>query len=156
MKRSWAILVVAVLFLASKTSFASPVVWTLNNIAFSEQGPTDYLTGTFDYDADTQTVSNADLTFSYCCGQTAASVSVSGTTIDFHSFQPGDIVLAADLTDAGGTVDAVSGTYNALFSLDSGGTLTGVPAAPEPSSFALCLTGIGFMMECSRRRRARA
>ncbi len=153
------------------TVSADDVTWTLSDVTFTDGGTAS---GSFVYDADTDTVSSVDIV-------TTSGTAFGGAT--YTAVDPGygpyadeivfvtdslavytgapalDLGFLSDLTDAGGT--------DGLFSMDgygeytcgdpgcnyggvelralAGGEVVGVATTPEPASLSLLLLGIGIV-----------
>jgi hypothetical protein len=149
---------------------ASPIVWSLSGVAFSDGGTA---TGSFTFDADTSAYSAIDI-------QTAGG-SIPGTLyldtdtslpalgafifIAFPVASPGlgtqEFLLqfSSALTDAGGVDPASFGAEGPCVSAACDGftglrnvTSGSVTAAPEPSSFALGLLGAAIVLAMRRSR----
>jgi PEP-CTERM motif len=168
------VLASALTFAPSAT--ADSVTWTLTNLTFAD-GAT--ATGSFVYDASTNTVTSIDITtstgttlegaiytaldpgygpysFDMAFVTTAGLSDYTGTpALEFQSL--GDVPL----TNAGGVVpvdvneficsDAVCDTAAELRGTLEGGTLVGVVNTPEPSSLALLSLGLlGLFGVCAR------
>jgi hypothetical protein len=156
---------------------AATVLWTVQSATFNDGGT---LSGSFDFDATTTTYSNVALTTT--TGQVLTGDSYSscqfgntcpGAFIGFGVIRLLNLVFAAALTDAGGTVGfglGPTGTTeeNEAFSfpptvlasrnLISGG-VTGVPdvsAVPLPATLPLFATGLGALGLLGWRRKRKA
>lgn len=155
--------VVAMAFLAGPMSArAVPLMWNLQGVTFDDGGTA---TGSFVYDADTQTYSainiqtTGNLAFTYTAGDLIGWAK-SGFSVATGSFVGAgflDLMMVSDLTDAGGTVAiGPNGVFTAPFEttyeanpLGGGVQLnytsppfryisTGyVTSVPEPATFSL-------------------
>jgi hypothetical protein len=125
--RLFVLLLASNIFL-SQTAFSSNLTWTINNHSYEYGG---YLSGSFDFDADTGAFSNIDITshtqfdFTY----TDANVDyiqyydaanpdylLGHTTLTLITDVPGELhdlyfFFSGDLTNDGGVLDLVSGPY---------------------------------------------
>jgi len=160
MKRLTPIFFVAgILF--SSGGFAAPVTWTINNAVFDDGGA---VSGTFDYDADTNSYSNIALlttdgssTFSgttYLSSQSVSSASFFNSSTTLNDVGTGLTVFAMQffqpLTNAGGAVALFTGDeYNSSFTLQrsllGGATVSAVPVPAAVWLFGSALAGLGWM-----------
>jgi hypothetical protein len=152
--------------IGSSVSSASPVLWTLTGVNFSDGGTAS---GSFIYDADTNTYSDIDIVTTSGSAQGGATYTVvnplaafgpaptafmAATTFPFLAGSPGMSIGFEALTDDGGTILPpflliTEGTYNSGLntyledrsSLGTSGTLTGV-AVPEPAAAVLFTIGL--------------
>jgi hypothetical protein len=123
-------------------------------------GSSNAVTGSFTYDATTQTLSNViydrggDM---FTVGATTGpGAQASGPTeLYFGDTTSGDydVYEFQDSLALGGTDPIVSGSHPAIY-VGAGGSVTASPAsaAPEPASWALMLTGFGLVGHAMRRR----
>jgi len=158
-------------FLSVPSASASTIDWTLQGVTFGDGGTAS---GSFDYDADTNTYSFIDIT-------TTSGSSFSGAT--YLALDPGksssstslavvpdassanigtpvfDLFFSSALTDAGGTValndvldegTCTTDGCTAAIGLRSV-TAGSVSTVPEPSSYGLLLIGSGFMLVMRKR-----
>jgi hypothetical protein len=178
-RRRFGIAVLAVaalaLLLAGAGQARAGAIWTLDQVTTSGNPPffsgePGSLTGSFEYDASTNTYSNilithtpnsvepTDLTFSTFISGDANSLSLDNGppnpdgSIGRHSLL---LQFSTPLTDAGGTVP-LSGGHTTLFSGIRGETITGgsvvaaptATAVPEPASLTVfgicCLALLGY------------
>jgi hypothetical protein len=161
---SSAMMLLVVLMVAGGTSAMATVLWTVNDVTFSD-GNT--LTGTFTTDSGITTFLDIDLTvtgpnsaadFTVDHGDTAylpGGLSLFNIT----STQYVDLVLASPLTGAGGTIAFTSGNDcpNCGTLVVNGDTeVTGVVIAPEPSAILLLPGGLILLGIASRLRWIRA
>lgn len=159
------------------TASATPITWTLHDVTFDDGGTA---TGTFDYDADTNTVSAVDITTSAGTSFPGADytlvdpgygpfagamVFVTGTFADYTGTPALSFVFASDLTDAGGTVAAevFGGEFTCIDSgctngdevraMLDGGSVTAAGMVPEPATLSLLAAGglLGFRLRRSRK-----
>lgn len=161
------IVALAVFATGAVTVSAAPILWTLQGVTLSDGGTAS---GSFVYDADTNTYSDLDITTTtgsaragttYTVVNPYTSNSASGffaTTSLLAPFDPGSpglIIGFLTLTDSGGTRQ-----YDASFILDEGpyytfnsllgdatyrtSTAGGISSVPEPS--ALVLVAIGGLV----------
>jgi hypothetical protein len=157
---------------------AAAVTWTFDNLKIADtagrrQTFADTLTGTLDYDADTGTTSNVNLSFISSLGtatSTAASqlTTLSGTSYFFLSasyatgqFTSYAIDFDAALTNSGGTLNAsriqtIPGSTNSAANVL--GSITGVPVptastVPEPEVSWLLGAGLIGIAGLSTRRK---
>ena len=153
---------------------AANLTWTVNNASFGHTSGT--LSGTFDYNADTQTIGNFNLVttvteagqpsgFTYVTGDTAFAI--TNSSLDFltpSGVNSAFLLLdfATSLTDAGGTVNLdLGGSEESSTFSSSGylrgftsGTVSAVGTAPEPGTLALTFGSLGVVLSLVRRRRA--
>lgn len=167
-----AVLMLALVPAASADTY---VTWTLDNSLFDD-GAT--ASGSFVYDATTNTFSSIDI---------ATSLGTSFTGAAYNSVDPGfgpfafdvafvtspslssyigtpalELNFASNLTDAGGIVstdineficsDANCSTATDIRGTVEGGFVSGVVNTPEPSSVALLLVGLVALCGVHRRR----
>jgi hypothetical protein len=162
---------------AAPSAFADSATWTFTDVAFSD-GAT--VTGSFVYDATTNSVTSIDIT-------TSAGTLSGGAT--YTSLDPGYGPFAFDmafvtlpslsdytgmpalefqtlgdvsLTNLGGVIpvdvneflctDGVCDTADEVRGSLDGGTLVGVATAPEPSSVLLLGIGLFAVVTVSKRR----
>lgn len=162
----------------AQISFASTVTWNLNNVAFSD-GAT--ASGSFDFNADTNTLSNWDISvtsgalsaFTYIPADSTAGsyfqetgyqdellFMVNGSTRQLR------LTPLTALTDAGGTVDINLNTFGGgsgsveCFNCGpyrlvvSGSFDTETPGTPEPCSMGLLGIGFAGTVLSARKRRS--
>lgn len=175
-KRTALLLLTSALVMAP-VSFGSTVTWNLNNVTFSDAATA---TGSFDFDADTQTLSNWNISvtsgtlsaFTYTPADSAAGsyfqesgyqnellFMVNGSTRQLR------MTPLTALTDAGGTVNINLNTFGGgsgsvecyncgpYREIVSGSFMT---ATPEPGSLGclgLGLVGAGLFVRKSRKKR---
>ena len=160
----------AILFAAQGVTSAHAATWNLVDVTFDDGGTA---TGSFDYDAATNTYSNIDI-------MTTAGSVLPGTsyTFDFSAFgtvSPNPIFLtdngqqrptlffdlASQLTDSGGTILLLSGAeiFAASASLPdnrrdiTGGSISAVPLPPAVFLFGTALFGMAGFNRLKRRKR---
>lgn len=157
---AWMNILTAVLALLFATRvFAVPIIWTLNGVTFDDGG---MATGSFDFDADTSTLLNWDISVSggntgsfpaltYSTANASSSYYVgmgnSTHTIQFNlssSNREVRLTPVSDLTNAGGTVALDLATagggsggvecFNCSpFRLINAGSLSGVAPISQPA-----------------------
>jgi hypothetical protein len=156
---------VLILFAAS-TVHAIPVTWTAVDITFvSDFGPAT-LTGTFDYDADTDEYSNLNLVIpeiheysglpghGVFTGPVHAGRPYEFGMLDDASLMDTHLTFATDLTGEGGVVQISSGyfyddpsTYEGEV---SGGSVSAVPIPAAVWLFGSALAGLGWIRRRSQ------
>jgi hypothetical protein len=147
-------LIVACL-LAPAAAKANPVVWTLNNVVFSQTNYYDFsLQGSFDYDADTTTYSDDSVSLWSHYGEVYNNLPIYSTTADSITFGYSSnssglytLVFGSPLTDAGGDVSLTGGGSG--YELNSGAYLSApgpATATPEPGTLLLVFSGLSGMM----------
>ncbi len=153
---------VATMLCGSVSASAAPVVWTLSGIAFDRDGfQTNYLHGSFTYDAATNIFSNVNLGFGLkdsCC-RVAGIVDATSTASSLDIFtvnyfgSTGHLDLASPLTDAGGSISLTSGSFQG--NLRAGQFITApiTAAVPEPATWALMIGGFALAGAAMRRQR---
>jgi hypothetical protein len=162
-RSSYGIALFLTVFAAPSTE-AAPVTWTLDNISFSSYFSAPlYITGTFDYDANSATFSNQAffiLLGSTCCftvihdpiNSTASSLSFSTL-----AFGPGSLTLASPMENTGGSIALTGGWFGgvglATLAPDQFVTAPVTPGIPEPTSWAMLIAGFGLTGAAMRRRR---
>lgn len=153
---------------------AANLTWTVNNASFGHTSGT--LSGTFDYDADTQTLGNFNLVttvteagqpsgFTYVTGDTAFAI--TNSSLDFltpNGTNSAFLLLdfATSLSDSGGTVnlDLAGSEESSIFSSSgylrgfTSGTVSATGATPEPGTMALTIGSLGAVISLVRRRRS--
>ncbi len=151
---------------------AANLTWTVNDAAFGHTSGT--LSGTFDYDADTQTLGNFNLVttvteagqpsgFTYVTGDTAFAI--TNSSLDFLTPNGANsafllLDFATSLTDAGGTVNLdLSGSEESSTFSSSGylrgftsGTVSANGVTPEPGTMALTFGSLAAVVSLVRRR----
>ncbi len=150
-------------------AYAASITWTVNNANFQNGGT---LTGTFDFDADTQSVGNFNLVTTVPINNQPSGFTYTNpdtvlifNTTSFEILTPnatntGALLLsfASALTDAGGDV-ALSGSSQESSTFGASGYLRGftsgdvsaIGTTPEPGTMALL--GGSFVMALLYRRR---
>jgi hypothetical protein len=159
-------IVALVIFAAGTVGLsATPVLWTLQGVTLTDGGTAS---GSFVYDADTNTYSDLNITTTTGSARAGSTYTVfnpftgtspdgffAATTFPFDEGSPGLIIGFLTLTDAGGTRE-----FDASFIFDEGSyyglngllgdatfrfsTAGGITSVPEPS--ALGLVAIGGMV----------
>jgi hypothetical protein len=159
------------------TAAASPLQWTLSGATFADS---TVATGSFFYDASTNTYSNWNITTATGTGlafgfipvpmtgyaYAPASSFVTGASNASHfqlqqiNFISGfDLTFTQSLTQSGGTVSlgTAGGSSEHASSIVSrlltSGVVTAAAPIPEPSTYALMLAGLGFVGLVANRRR---
>lgn len=150
--------------LFASAALADPVVWTLNGVTTLD-GQT--VTGSFTYDADTNTYSAINVTSTGGVGPFTALYPATASTAGAAIFiqtpagpgQNGILLNTANKTNAGGTLTITTGPGNGGLFTCSGvctnanltagrsiatGTLVGAPVVPVPtlSEWAMILFGL--------------
>jgi len=151
-------------------ALAGPLTWTLSNVTFDDGGTAS---GSFTYDADTNTLNNWAIT-------TTGGSTLGGATYDSVSNPYGFTLSNADfffgangslnpylrlgttsgLTNAGGTVALLTGfssyecTNCGAYRLVTGGSVT-TGSVPEPAAWAMMVAGFGLVGFAARRQKAR-
>jgi len=151
---------------------ASPVLWTASGAVFNFEGSGE-VTGSFVYDADTQTFSSIDLVSE---GDTMTDLiaplvganklgATDTTAADLVGAPAVDIVFKNNLTDAGGSAPLFSAAFVSCFNAtcNSTGTNnfgetgsfvgTAVSTTPEPVSLGLSAAGMLVLFGLLARRR---
>ena len=156
----------AILLLLAGSVQASAVTWTLE----ADDAIGAYISGTFDYDADTGVFSNVNLTSTdinlvftgiedpFNCAYICASFnSLSGDSLDANTEAAGTdygsmrlfLSFSSNLTNAGGVVGLGHGaSYHLLNEIESYsifGTVTAVPVPAAAWLFGSALAGLGFI-----------
>jgi PEP-CTERM motif len=164
-----AALILFVVGVIAPTVSADDVTWTLTDVAFSD-GAT--ASGSFVYDADTNTVSSVDITTtlgSLFDGATYTGVDPNygplsdeivfvpdASSTDFTGTPALDFGFMTDLTDSGGVVPLQAGFEDTCANADctsgsivrttiSGEVVAPTAKTPEPASLSLLLLGIGIL-----------
>ena len=159
------VLIVIAVFLSVPLASAGTILWTLENVTFNDGGTAS---GSFDYNADTNTFSSIDII-------TTAGSAFSGAT--YLAVDPGkpstsmslavvpnagsanigtpvfDLFFSSALTDGGGIIalndvldEGTCTTTGCTSAIGLRSVTTGsVSAVPEPSSYCLTLIGIGLL-----------
>ena len=178
-KRTALLLLTSVLAVAP-ASFGSTVTWNLNNVAFSDAATAS---GSLDFDADTQTLSNWNISvtsgalsaFTYTPSDSSAGsyFQVSGYQNELLFMVNGStrqlrMTPLTALTDAGGTVNINLNTWGGgsgsvecnncspYRPIVSGSFTTAMTTTPEPGSlgcFGLGLVGAGIAIRKFRKNR---
>lgn len=159
---------------------AMPVTWTLNSVAFDD-GAT--ASGTFVYDADTNTVGAVNITTTsgaIVSGATYTMVNpgygpfpqfivvVTGTFADFTGTPALALGFDVPLTDGGGNIplallglnrggEFVCGNAGCSFGIETRAFVSGsvsAPVIPEPATISMLMMGL-FGLGRARRARAR-
>jgi hypothetical protein len=141
---------------------ATLVDWTFTNTTLSFSGMSGSITGSFTYDADTNSYSNFYAVSSF------GGDFRSFTQNDSDSFTLGggsaspyilDFTVNNPFTNNGGTVNFTGATIGTLGGeyVRAAGSLVGVPqatasAVPEPETYAMFLAGLGLMGFAGRRK----
>jgi hypothetical protein len=149
-------LLLAAVFLACASYASADVIWTLNNVAFSDGG---VATGSFDLDPSGNFVSwNITLSggtypgITYTTGEpsfnTPAYVAFADTPFDRYTL----LYLSTPLTNAGGVVPLVAALdcINGPCRVGVSGELDGV--TPEPSTLLLLGSGLLGLVGVARKR----
>jgi hypothetical protein len=127
----------AFLLLATANVFAAPVTWTLGNVTLTSGGS---ITGSFDYDSDTNTYSNIAIESPCWYEMCPEYTGDNWTYSDWHEYIYGTL-------PAGGSIEPVSNMTSTSLSLASGafgfGTFYGAELALV---FATELTNAGGMI----------
>lgn len=148
------------------------VVWTLDNVRFDDD---TVATGSFDYDAGTDTYTSWDIrvqsgvflpAYEYLPGVDLGFVGQhSATMVDFVAFTPGTgryirLAFASPLTSSGGIVPLVTDTLAVEHSFECDNCtqvrfiVSGdVTSAPEPATFGALPMAMLVMGALYRRRR---
>lgn len=168
-------LLAALIAFTSAVALADDVTWTLNNVTFNDGGTAS---GTFTYDADTQTVDNWNLTTTsgsilggsnYDPGDSSYFIQNLGNPQDSIIFEIGQLQLRitpiSALTDAGGNVAINLNTANgesggvecfncSPFRIFVSGDLSAatVNETPEPASIFFLGSGLLGLAGGVRRR----
>jgi hypothetical protein len=153
-----------VTLLVSLTANAAPVTWTVNSLMFDDGGTGS---GTFSYDADTNTYSNIDIL------TTAGTASTGAPYMSVIDFAPNDadyltvmvvplagthsleLSFAASLTNAGGII-AIEGVGESLCGQEcmypavrlrdiTSGQISAVPVPAAVWLFGSALAGLGWL-----------
>lgn len=161
---------------SAATSHAAPITWSLAGVTFDDLGTA---TGTFVYDADTNTYSNINITTTAGSAESGAAYGQptggNATFIDMATSLPVVVNVTqrftmnfqAALTNAGGTVALAGGAESLCLAAGCGGGPTGqqflrtvtagsvttVPptAAPEPGTLLLLGAGAAGLIARTRR-----
>jgi hypothetical protein len=147
---------------ASLPARAVGLTWTLNDVKFDDGGTA---TGTFDYDADTDTLNNLDIEVTGPAFEfSGLGSSITFTDSSFSFAGPGGGLLAAEpsfpfpfvglqfetpLTNAGGEIDITLGSYGTLLTFLNGpalesGTVASKPTEEIPEPLTILGTGLAL------------
>ena len=161
----------------ASNAYASPVTWTLENVAFADGGTAS---GSFTYNATTNFYSAINISTTATDGLpatvfqyksifgTAPSVAVfvDSNSADLTGFHDLTFRFTSNLTDAGGTIplqlsfgsfettcnNAQCGSVGSPTSyITAGSVTTGVAATPEPATISLILVGLVAIIVARRR-----
>jgi hypothetical protein len=114
-------------------------------------GPSDSVSGSFDYDATTSTLSNID----YNRGSDVFTTGVVGSSTELYfgdtTSSDYDVYEFTRSLADGGT-DVITGGYHPAIVVDVGGSVSASGAVPEPASWALMLIGLGLVGYAMRGR----
>lgn len=165
------VITAAVLAIGAVTpAYATPVTWTLSNVVFADGAKA---TGSFVYDADTQTISTSSIAVTagtlsaYTYNMKGLVNAVAPNTIlILNNFGDAvsrylDLQTVSALTNNGGIMALVTGTTTLSYEcnncsivryITSGSLQAGSTNIPEPATFGLL--GLGLAAMAWRRRKA--
>jgi hypothetical protein len=159
------------LLVFSVVANAAPVTWTLNNVLLQDGGE---ITGSFDYNAVTDIMSNVNITSTaysgsftindsnisrvYFCPEIVCNIDTVDLFADSELSEVArnvGLYLAGPLTNSGGAIEIVT-VYDALYEEDWGwrevnllypttATISGVPIPAAAWLFGSALAGLGWM-----------
>lgn len=171
----WKVVALGVFLVSASAANATTITWTLNNVAFTSGGSAS---GSFDYDRSALSVTNVAIAITADGSIPATTLSFAYGTgpSDFYFINTNSpnfagatilrLTLVAQLGNSGGTVAVSSGietlcvsgsgscaVESASIGTVSGGSLTGLSAAPESATQSLLLLGLLLVSTVAARKR---